>query len=333
MSSERAAQSDHIQLPTTTPAAAPLRAGPSATALTLAFATIYVVWGSTYLGIRIAVETMPPFFMAAVRFTLAGVLLLGFLKLRGAAWPTLRQWRINAFIGTLLLLGGNGLVVWAEQWVPSGITALLLGGTPLFIVLTEWAWPGGTRPTAFTLGAMLVGLGGVVWLAAPWQASGAHGQLHPGGLVALLSACIFWSIGSIYSRHAKHGADSMVAAALQMIGGGLSIAIVALFHGDYAAVDLGAISWRSWSAFAYLIVFGSLVGFSTFVWLMKHSTPARVATYAYVNPIVAVFLGWILLDEPITVRTLIASAIIIGAVAIITTQKSRATGHLAQKGK
>jgi drug/metabolite transporter (DMT)-like permease len=266
---------------------------------------------------------MPPFLMAAARFLLAGGVLFAFLKLRGAAWPTAYQWVANAIIGTFLLLGGNGLVVWAEQFVPSGITALLIGVGPLFIVLTEWAWPGGLRPTAVTLGALLLGFAGVTWLAAPWERTAAGG-LHAGGVTAILFACVFWAIGSIYSRHAKHGADPFLASSLQMLGGGVALTLTALFHGDFAQLDFDNITTRSWSAFAYLVGAGSLIGFSTFVWLMKHSTPARVSTYAYVNPVVAVFLGWLILREPINSRTLVASAIIVAAVAIITVQKSKA---------
>ncbi len=295
---------------------------PTGAQLVLAFTAIYLIWGSTYLAIRVAVGAMPPFLMASVRFLIAGTLLLTFLKLRGAAWPTAQQWRANVIIGTFLLLGGNGSVVWAEQYVPSGITALLIGVSPLFIVLTEWAWPGGSRPGAVTFGALLLGFAGVTWLAAPWQTA-SHGGLHLGGVAAILLGCVSWGVGSIYSRHAKHGADSFVASALQMLGGGAALLLAAIPHGDFAALDTAAITPRAWGAFAYLVAVGSLVGFSTFVWLMKHSTPARVATYAYVNPIVAVFLGWILLDEPITPRTLVASAIIVAAVAIITTEKSR----------
>lgn len=298
---------------------------PSRAAVTFAFAVIYLVWGSTYLGIRVAVETMPPFAMAAVRFLIAGGLLLAVLKARGAAWPTGRQWRINAVIGTFLLLGGNGLVVWAEQTIPSGIAALLIGAGPLCIVLTEWAWPGGSRPGAITFAAMLLGFGGVTWLAAPWD-SPADGGLNTPGLIAMLGASVFWAIGSIYSRHAKHGAEPFLAAALQMLGGSAALGVVALLHGDFAHLDLAAISARSWGAFAYLIVLGSLVGFSTFVWLMKHCSPASVATYAYVNPIVAVLLGWLLLDEPFGSRTVVASAVIVTSVAIITVQQSRKTG-------
>jgi len=295
---------------------------PSRPALVVAFATIYIIWGSTYLGIRVAVETIPPFLMACTRFLLAGLILFAFLRLRGAPRPTAEQWRMNTIIGMFLLVGGNGLVVWASRLVPSGIIALLAGIGPLFIVLTEWAWPGGTRPTGSTFAALLLGFIGVAWLAAPWE-NVAHGGLNPAGVLAVIGACIFWSLGSICSRHARHGADTFMSAALQMLGGGAALVLVALWHGDFQALQISAISSRSWWAFAYLITAGSLIGFSTFVWLMKHAAPARVATYAYVNPIVAVFLGWLLLDEVVTLRTLVASVIIVTAVAIITMQKTR----------
>lgn len=303
--------------------AVPSGRAPARSALVLAFAAIYLIWGSTYLGIRIAVTTMPPFLMAAVRFLIAGGALFAYLRLRGAPWPNARQWRANAIIGTFLLLGGNGLVAWAEQVLPSGVTALLIGVSPLFIVLTEWAWPGGTRPTAITLAALGLGFFGVAWLAAPWESS-VGGRLDVSGVVAVLVGCVSWGIGSIYTRHAKHGADPLMASALQMLGGAAALFVVAFLHRDFSHVSLGTITPSSWGALAYLICIGSLVGFSTFVWLMKHAPPARVATYAYVNPIVAVFLGWLVLGEPINSRTLVASAIIVAAVAIITTQKAMA---------
>jgi drug/metabolite transporter (DMT)-like permease len=295
---------------------------PSRGAIAVAFAAIYLIWGSTYLGIRITLDSMPPFLMAAGRFLFAGSILFVILKFRGAAWPTAHQWIANGIIGTVLLLGGNGLVVFAQLTIPSGITALLIGMGPLFIVLTEWAWPGGARPTVITLSALLLGFAGVIWLAAPWE-NATGGRLNPAGVIAILGACVCWALGSIYSRHAKHGAEPFLSASIQMLGGGATLAILALFHGDFSQLDLEAISPRAWWAFAYLVCVGSLIGFSTFVWLMKHSTPARVATYAYVNPIVAVFLGWLVLSEPITLRTMVASAIIIAAVVIITTEKSR----------
>ena len=304
-------------------AATPSRTPPRRLAFVVAFVTIYLVWGSTYLGIRIAIESIPPFLMASARFLIAGSILFAILKVRGAAWPTAHQWRANGIIGLFLLLWGNGLVVWAQLAIPSGLTALLLGVSPLFIVLTEWAWPGGARPTALTMGALLVGFGGVTWLAAPWEKSG-EGVLNPAALIALFAACVSWAIGSIYSRHSRHGADPTLAAALQMIVGGLALAILAGFHGDFREFELSTITPRAWVAFGYLSLIGSLIGFSTFVWLMRNATPARAATYAYVNPLVAVFLGWLILDEPITGRTLTAAIVIVASVVIITTEKSRA---------
>jgi drug/metabolite transporter (DMT)-like permease len=300
----------------------PTNPSPSRTALVVAFAAIYLIWGSTYLGIRVAVESMPPFAMASARFLVAGVLLFGFLKIRGAPWPTARQWRINAGIGTFLLLGGNGLVTYAEQVVPSGITALLIGVAPLFFVLIEWAWPGGTRPTAVTFGALLLGFFGVFWLAAPWE-SAAQSGLNLAGALTIIGSTVFWATGSIYSRRAKHGLDPLVASSLQMLTGGVALALVGYFHRDFAHLDLAGITLWAWLAFAYLVVIGSLVGFSTYVWLVKHSTPARVSTYAYVNPVVAVFLGWLLLGEAINPRTIVSSIIIVTAVVIVTVQKNQ----------
>lgn len=302
----------------------PSSTSPSRSALILAFAAIYLIWGSTYLGIRIAIETMPPFLMGGARFILAGGVLYAWLRYRGAPAPTAQQWRINTVIGIFLLLGGNGLVAWAEQYVASGVTALIIGVQPLFFVLTEWGWRGGIRPTMTTVLSLLVGFAGVAWLAAPWETV-QTGGLHIPGVIAILSACVFWAFGSIYSRHAKHGADPLLAASLQMLCGGAALTLAALLRGEFASVNVTEISGRSWSAFVYLVAFGSLVGFSTFVWLMKHSTPARVSTYAYVNPVVAVLLGWWILHEPITSRTVVASIMIVAAVVIVTAEKNKST--------
>ncbi len=299
-----------------------MSSAPSPRAYALAFATIYLVWGSTYLAIKVGVETMPPFAMAALRFLLAGTLMLTFLRLRAAAWPTSRQWRDAAVSGFFLLLGGNGLVSWAEQSLPSSITALLIGSGPLFVVLTQWAWPGGERPSSVTLVAMLLGFGGVAWLSAPWANPGA-GRLDLASVVAVLVACVSWAIGSIYGRHVRDPAPPFTAAAAQMFAGGVWLALVAAVRGEFAAWDTSAISTRSWVAFFYLVFAGSLAGYSAFVWLMKHASAARTSTFAYVNPIVAVLLGWLLLDEPITARTLGASAVILGAVVIITLHQNR----------
>ncbi len=297
-------------------------ASPTPRAYALAFTTIYLVWGSTYLAIRVAVETMPPFAMAAVRFLVAGTLFLGFLRLAGHALPSRRQWRDATVSGFFLLLGGNGLVSWAEQTIPSSVTALIIGAGPLFVVLVEWAWRGGARPSALTAGAMLLGFAGVAWLAAPWDDTGPE-RLHLAGVVVIVIACLSWAVGSIYGRHVREPAPPFTAAAAQMLAGGAWLALVAAGRGEFAAWDFAAISGESWAAFFYLIFAGSLAGYSAFVWLMKHASAARTATFAYVNPVVAVFLGWLLLDEAITARTLSASAIILGAVVIITWPRPR----------
>ena len=295
---------------------------PSATAFVIAFASIYLIWGSTYLGIRVAVETIPPFLMGASRFLIAGTVLMFLVRSRGAPKPTARQWRDNALVGTCLLLGGNGFVSWAEQTLPSGLTALIIGIQPAFMVLTEWAWRGGIRPTKTTFVGLLLGFAGVAWLAAPWE-TGANSNVNLTAILLVLIACGSWAFGSIYSRNVKNPAPPFLASAMQMLCGSGALFIGALLHGELPTFHPSAMSGHSIAAFFYLAFIGSLVGFSTFVWLMEHSTPARVSTYAYVNPVVAVFLGWLILGEPITPRMLLAAIIIVAAVVIITTQKAR----------
>jgi drug/metabolite transporter (DMT)-like permease len=266
---------------------------------------------------------MPPLSMAAVRFFLSGLILFAIVRLRGASWPTPKQWRDNAIIGTFLLLGGNGLVAWAEQYVASSVTALIIGIQPVLMVLTEWAWKGGRRPSRLVFVGMFIGFVGVAWLVSPWDKE--TGSVSPGGVAAVLLACASWAVGSIYSRHVKPAAPPFVASAAQMLTGSVMLGLGALARGELQAIQLDTITARSWWAFAYLVLVGSLIGFSTFVWLMKHSTPARVSTYAYVNPVVAVFLGWLVLHEPISRNIWIGAALIIAAVVIVNTQKGKTT--------
>jgi drug/metabolite transporter (DMT)-like permease len=289
--------------------------------LILAFAALYLIWGSTYLGIRVAVDTIPPFFMAGMRFAFAGVSLFGFLILRGAAWPTRAQWRDNAIAGVFLLLGGNALVSWAELRTTSGLTALILGASPLIMVIMDWMRPGGTRPTAAVVTGMFIGIAGVILLLGP-------GALPPGArppgldIAVLLLASVSWWTGSLYSKHSKAKAPLIMASAVQMVCGSVAMLLVAWIRGETHQINWPAISIPSWLAFAYLVIIGSLVAFPTYVWLLEHSTPAKVSTYAYVNPVVAMFLGWAILDEPMNLRIVVAAFVIIGAVAIITIGKS-----------
>lgn len=298
-------------------------AQPGTTAFVIAFSAIYLIWGSTYLGMRVAVESMPPFLMGALRFLTAGAALLLWLRLtHGPLQVTRRQLLDNALTGGFLLLGGNGLVAYAEQSVPSGITALIIGASPLVMVSMEWLWPGGKRPGALTWLGLVVGLAGITWLAAPWRSDGL--AVDPTGLMAIAAACLLWSFGSIFGKNCKNPAPAFVASALQMLFGGAFLALTAGLRGEWSHWDIAAMSSRSWWALTYLTAIGSLVGFSTFAWLMKHSTPAKVSTYAYVNPVVAVFLGWLILDEEVGHRTLTASALILASVALVNIQKLRA---------
>ncbi len=302
---------------------------PPKSALVAGFATIYLVWGSTYLGIRIAVETLPPFLMSGARFLVAGGLIAGWIAVTRGFRPTRRQWFDNTVIGALLLLGGNGLVSWAEQMIPSGITTLIVSLGPLFIVLLDWAVLAfgrdksqGTRPGVATFVGVGLGITGLAVLVGPQLGEGV-GHLDPWRVGGLVLACVSWSAGSLYTRYARSPAEPFTGAAMQMLAGSGWLILVSVLRGEPWQVNLAAVSARSLLAWSYLIVAGSLVGFTTFVWLMKHSTPARVSTYAYVNPVVAVFLGWLVLHEPVSSRIFIAAAIIIAGVAIITATKNR----------
>lgn len=289
-------------------------------AVVAAFAAVYLIWGSTYLGIRIAIETLPPFLMAGARFVIAGALLYGWCRLRNGAPPPGRpDWRNAATIGGLLLMGGNGSVVWAQQFIPSGLAALLVATVPLFMVVLEWLWNGAERPGIQTFGGLLLGFCGVLLLVgAPGTAGGTIGVLAG---VVILFAALSWATGSIYSRRVEPPPTPRLGTAMQMLAGGGLLTVVGLVSGEAAGLDLAAVSLRSWLALAYLVVFGSLVAFSAYVWLLRVSTPDRVSTYAYVNPAVALFLGWSLAGEPLTARTLLGSAVILVSVVIVTTRR------------
>jgi drug/metabolite transporter (DMT)-like permease len=303
---------------------------PTATALMIGLMTIYLVWGSTYLGIRIAVETLPPFLMAGARFLVAGALMAAYLAFTRGFRATPHQWRDNVLIGGFLLLGGNGLVSWAEQKVPSGITTLIISVSPLFIVLLDWlvyavAKDGkrGNRPNTLTFVGIAVGFAGLILLVGPDVRQAGSAGLDGGSVAALVIACLSWGVGSVYTKYARDPAEPFTASAIQMLSGSGWLLLVSVASREPAHFALAAMSARSFAAWSYLVVVGSLVGFTTFVWLMKHCTPARVSTYAYVNPIVAVFLGWFILHEPVSSRVFVAAAIIIAGVATITVAKNR----------
>jgi drug/metabolite transporter (DMT)-like permease len=284
-----------------------------------AFAAIYLIWGSTYLGIRIAIETMPPFMMGGGRFLLAGGALYAWLRWKGAATPSWEHWQNASLVGALLLGVGNGGVNWAEEKVPSGIVALMIAITPLWFALLDWLRPGGGRPHRQTLLGILIGFAGMILLVGP-QVIGSQPGIDPVRIGGVLAASIAWASGSLYARYTPKPESALMGVALQMLAGGaiLCVAGVALGESDRFSVNL--VSARSAWAFLYLTVVGSLVGFTAYSWLLKVSTPSRISTYAYVNPVIAVFLGWAIAGESLTPRMLAAAAIIVLGVIIITTR-------------
>ena len=286
--------------------------------LIAAFAAVYLIWGSTYLAIRFAVQTLPPLLMASARFVIAGVIVLLWARLRdGAAWPSRVEWRVGLIGGGLLLLGGNGGVSWAEQQVPSSITALLVAVVPVFIVLLEWLRPGGRRPNAAVFVGVGLGLVGLALLLGPDALSGGSRSSSAGALV-LMVASLSWAAGSIYTKLAPRARSATVATGTQMLAGGLALFGAAVVAGEPARLSLAHASTSSLVAFAYLLTFGSLIGFTAYVYLLSHTTAAKASTYAYVNPVVAVLLGWAVGHEPVTSRTLLSAAVILAGVAIIT---------------
>ena len=292
---------------------------PSRVKIVLAFAAVYVLWGSTYLAIRLAIETLPPFLMTGTRFMLAGLILFTWAVLKGERFiPPLDMWRRALVIGGLLLLGGNGGVVWSERYVATGLAALLVSTEPLWVVILNWAISR-QRPNWKVLLGVLIGLCGVAMLVGDGLRSNGHSKfgLIAGGVVLL--AAFSWAAGSVYSNRRPLQVSTLMAAGMQMLSGGFLLLILAVVTGDPLRLNLAAASWTSIGAFFYLLVFGSLVGFTAYSWLLNNVTPARAATYAYVNPVVAVFLGWVIANEPLTRQMLIAAAVIIGSVILITT--------------
>jgi drug/metabolite transporter (DMT)-like permease len=293
-------------------------ASPSRLALATAFAIVYLIWGSTFLAILFAIQSLPPFLMASARFLVAGSLLYAWSRfVKGAPAPTRAEWRATAVVGVLLLLGGNGLLVWSEQRIPSGVAALLVGTVPCFMALIDWLRPGGNRPSAHVVAGLLLGLLGLVWLIGPDALMGG-GRADLLGATVVVIGSFSWALGSIYSRHAGAPASPFLSTAMQMLAGGVALLALSVSLGEPWAFDVHAVSPRSLLGLVYLIVFGSIVAFSAYIWLLRVSTPARVSTYAYVNPVVAVFLGWALADEPLTLRIGVAAAIIVSGVALIT---------------
>jgi drug/metabolite transporter (DMT)-like permease len=291
---------------------------PSSLSIWAGMLAVYVAWGSTYLAIRFAVETMPPFLMAAARFLIAGSILYLFRRARKDPPPARIEWRSAAIVGILLLVAGNGSVVWAETRVPSGIAALLVASAPLWMVLIDALRPGGRRPHGWTLAGVVLGFLGIFVLIDPTQILGAQGSVDPLGAIALTFAAFIWAVGSLYSRGARLPASPLLGTGMEMLAGGLGLLILGSVTGEWSRLDLAAITPRSLWGLLYLIVIGSWVGFAAYTWLLRVASTTLVSTYAYVNPLVAIVVGSWLAAEPVTPRILLAAAIIIGSVALIT---------------
>lgn len=286
-----------------------------------AFAAVYLVWGSTYLAIRIGLETLPPLLMAGVRFLVAGALVYGYCRATGAARPRLVEWRDAAIVGLCLMAGGNGLVTWAQQWVPSSVAALLVATMPLSMTLLSSLFFGGQRPGKVVLAGIALGLFGVGILVRPDGV--ALGGVDPLGALLLVMATLFWAGGSLYSRDAHLPRSPFLSAGMEMLAGGAALLLGGTLAGEWPRVDLGAVSGASLSALVYLVVMGSIVTLTAYVWLLRVVSATAVSTYAFVNPVVAVVLGWAFAGEQLSARVGIATALITASVAVILWARAR----------
>lgn len=281
----------------------------------LGFAAVYILWGSTYLGIRFAVASIPPLLMAGVRHLVAGLILYAIMRLSGQPRPTRLHWKNATLLGGLLLLGGNGLVSVAEQTVSSGVAALIVAAVPFWMVLLNAA-DRRVAPKISVLAGLVLGVIGLAILVLPTGSAGAD-HVDPFGVLMLIAATFSWGVGSLYSPKATLPASIFLGIGMEMVAGGVLLFGVGLASGEGVGFHLDAVTLKSLLALAYLIVFGSLFGFSAYVWLLKHTTPARASTYAFVNPVIAVLLGWALADEAFTLRIALAGGIIVAAVCTI----------------
>ncbi|MCZ2126420.1 MAG: EamA family transporter [Anaerolineales bacterium] len=291
------------------------------TKLWTALLALWIVWGSTYLAIRFAVETIPPFLHSALRFLVSGMILVLWRRAAGDAIPTKSNWKATAVVGVFLLLGGNGLVGLAEKNVPSGIAALMITTSPFWLVLFESFRSGGTKPSLQTILGLILGFGGVFLLVGPGEIAGTNQTFDRFSIILLIFSPIFWAAGSIYARGADMPKSVLMSTGMQMLAGSAALFFVSAVVGEWTHLNFADISARSWFGLLYLITFGSLIGFVSYGWLVQNAPVPLLSTYAYVNPVVAVFLGWLLAGEELNARVAVASAVIVGAVALINFSK------------
>ena len=295
-------------------------AAPHRVKIILAFAALYLIWGSTYLAILFAIQSIPPFLMAGARFLLAGLIMFAIARTQGPLKSSWGEWRTAVIVAACLLLGGNGGVTISEKFIETGLASLIVATVPIYITLLGWLFGMTPRPQPIVWVGLAGGFLGVGILLGPALRFSGGGNSHPLiGMSILLVGSFLWSAGSLYSRTAKHTASPFLGAAQQMFCGGVLLAIVGILFGEAKEFHPGNISPLSLGAFAYLMLIGAVVGYTAYFWLLRNCDPAKVATYAYVNPIVAVLLGALFAHETVTLRTLIAAALIIGSVALIIT--------------
>jgi drug/metabolite transporter (DMT)-like permease len=288
----------------------------------LSFLAVYVLWGATFFAMRVGLESFPPLLLAGSRHLSVGLMLFPLLRWKTGIRPTVAQWKTAAITGLLLLCIGNGGVCWAEQTVPSGIAALLVATVTLWMVMVDWLRPGGHKPSARILFGIVMGFAGMVILVGPAKL-GNSGRVDPKGAGILVVASLAWACGSLWSKHGSLPSSPMLGVAMQGLCGGAALWIAGLFTGEVAQFHPMAITRQAWLAVGYLVVFGSCIGFTAFLYILKKSTAARVGTYAFVNPIVALVVGWLLGGEALSQRTLLAAAIILTAVVVVITAPHR----------
>lgn len=287
----------------------------------IAFALVYIIWGTTYLAIRFAIQTIPPFLMAGIRFATAGLLFYSWCYLYFEKKPGLADWRKAAIPGVLMFVFGNGSLTWSEQFIPSGLAALIIATLPIWMVILDWFIYKGKRPDILTVIGIFLGLIGVGLLSGLDESvlidkasAGASVFLS---IFVLTFAAISWSVGSLYSRHTSTSVSLQFMVSMQVLVGGFVLIMIGLIHGEWTQLSIKSITLRSAISLAYLIIFGSLVTYSAYLWLLKVSTPAKVGTYAFFNPLVAVLLGWIWVNEPMTTQTVVGAGFIFSSILFV----------------
>jgi len=294
---------------------------PPAWKTVLAFSIIYFVWGSTFLAIRIGVREVPPFLLASMRFLVAGVVLFGWMCLKGTPSPSRREWASASLLAVCIFVLDYGLLFWAEQRVPSGIAAVMLATIPVFMALSEILFLRTQRLTFRLALALLVGIGGVLVLVSRSLGLG-EAPIDTAGAVALVIAAVSWSIASALNRKLPLPESKGMSSGAQMLVGGILLAVAAAAFGEFRGFHIEAVSRGAWFALAYLIVAGSIIGFTAYVWLLHHESPTKVGTYAYVNPVVAVIVGYFLGGETVGPRTLLGTLLVLVSVVVITTTRA-----------